>query len=222
MYIYSTGHPNFTLHHVLIRGGDAIWDYKLLKLYQLKGCALSWTSIRAAFPTEFLKISMQYVDRFSISCVSLLVWKIIWRSNFFRKIFSWVFLWRLMISMIGMVCSFKWSCGTDSCKFKTSDIYTHCALPRRLSKLEMLKRRGKGPPKKGQGKQAAKRKKNWCLVFLELDYLLNKKAVSLWNSCDNFPGYFPDLFLPKRRFEESMHLLLSYCPLALDVVENCD
>ncbi|XP_062161536.1 small ribosomal subunit protein mS33 [Alnus glutinosa] len=29
----------------------------------------------------------------------------------------------------------------------------------RLSKLEMLKRRGKGPPKKGQGKQAAKRKK---------------------------------------------------------------
>ncbi|KAM3762804.1 hypothetical protein ACB098_01G373500 [Castanea mollissima] len=30
----------------------------------------------------------------------------------------------------------------------------------RLSKLEMLKRRGKGPPKKGQGKQAAKRKKN--------------------------------------------------------------
>ncbi|KAE7996421.1 hypothetical protein FH972_001148 [Carpinus fangiana] len=29
----------------------------------------------------------------------------------------------------------------------------------RLSKLEMLKRRGKGPPKKGQGEQAAKRKK---------------------------------------------------------------
>ncbi|KAG5597439.1 hypothetical protein H5410_038671 [Solanum commersonii] len=27
----------------------------------------------------------------------------------------------------------------------------------RLSKLEMLKRRGKGPPKKGQGKQAKKR-----------------------------------------------------------------
>ena len=108
-----------------------------------------------------------------------------------------------MISTIGMVCSFKWSCGTDSCKFKTSDKYTHCALLRRLSKLEMLKRRGKGPPKKGQGKQAAKRKKNWCLlVFLELDYLLNKEAVSLWNS-----------------FEESSHLLLSYCPLALDVVE---
>ena len=55
-----------------------------------------------------------------------------------------------------------------------------------------------------------------------LDYLLNKKTVSLWNSCENFPGYFPDLFLPKRRFEESMHLLLSYCPLAQDVVENCD
>jgi hypothetical protein len=35
----------------------------------------------------------------------------------------------------------------------------YCFLPRRLSKLEMLKRRGKGPPKKGQGKQAAKRKK---------------------------------------------------------------
>ncbi|CAM8979236.1 unnamed protein product [Rhodiola kirilowii] len=28
----------------------------------------------------------------------------------------------------------------------------------RLSKLEMLKRRGKGPPKKGQGKRASKRK----------------------------------------------------------------
>ena len=156
---------------------------------------------------------MPYIDHFSI----------FWRSNFFKKIFSRVFLWRLMISTIGMVCSFKWSCGTDSCKFKTSDIYTHRAMPRRLSKLEMLKRRGKGPPKKGQGKQAAKRKKNWCLlVFLELDYLLNKKSVSLWNSCDNFPGYFLELFLPKRRFEESMHLLLSYCPLALDVVENCD
>ncbi|KAK9059986.1 hypothetical protein SSX86_020690 [Deinandra increscens subsp. villosa] len=30
----------------------------------------------------------------------------------------------------------------------------------RLSKLEMLKRRGKGPPKKGHGKRAAKRKKD--------------------------------------------------------------
>ncbi|CAN0911791.1 Mitochondrial 37S ribosomal protein S27 [Linum grandiflorum] len=30
----------------------------------------------------------------------------------------------------------------------------------RLSKLEMLKRRGKGPPKKGQGKGATKRNKN--------------------------------------------------------------
>ncbi|CAK9166375.1 unnamed protein product [Ilex paraguariensis] len=29
----------------------------------------------------------------------------------------------------------------------------------RLNKLEMLKRRGKGPPKKGQGKRAAKRNK---------------------------------------------------------------
>ncbi|KAK4754333.1 hypothetical protein SAY87_002437 [Trapa incisa] len=29
----------------------------------------------------------------------------------------------------------------------------------RLSKLEMLKRRGKGPPKKGQGKRASKRNK---------------------------------------------------------------
>ncbi|KAI7724980.1 hypothetical protein M8C21_009123 [Ambrosia artemisiifolia] len=29
----------------------------------------------------------------------------------------------------------------------------------RLSKLEMLKRRGKGPPKKGQGKKAQKRNK---------------------------------------------------------------
>ncbi|KAG5041970.1 hypothetical protein AAZX31_03G011900 [Glycine max] len=29
----------------------------------------------------------------------------------------------------------------------------------RLSKLEMLKRRGKGPPKKGQGRRAAKRNK---------------------------------------------------------------
>uniref|UniRef100_A0A5B7A9N6 Small ribosomal subunit protein mS33 n=2 Tax=Davidia involucrata TaxID=16924 RepID=A0A5B7A9N6_DAVIN len=29
----------------------------------------------------------------------------------------------------------------------------------RLSKLEMLKRRGKGPPKKGKGKRAAKRNK---------------------------------------------------------------
>ncbi|XP_062119658.1 uncharacterized protein LOC133834172 [Humulus lupulus] len=28
----------------------------------------------------------------------------------------------------------------------------------RLSRLEMLKRRGKGPPKKGQGKRASKRK----------------------------------------------------------------
>ncbi|GAB2282669.1 hypothetical protein Dimus_017206 [Dionaea muscipula] len=28
----------------------------------------------------------------------------------------------------------------------------------RLAKLEMLKRRGKGPPKKGQGKRASKRK----------------------------------------------------------------
>jgi small subunit ribosomal protein S33 len=28
-----------------------------------------------------------------------------------------------------------------------------------LSKLEMLKRRGKGPPKKGQGRRAAKRDK---------------------------------------------------------------
>lgn len=28
----------------------------------------------------------------------------------------------------------------------------------RLDKLEMLKRRGKGPPKKGQGKRASKRK----------------------------------------------------------------
>uniref|UniRef100_A0A7C8ZJ56 Small ribosomal subunit protein mS33 n=1 Tax=Opuntia streptacantha TaxID=393608 RepID=A0A7C8ZJ56_OPUST len=28
----------------------------------------------------------------------------------------------------------------------------------RLNKLEMLKRRGKGPPKKGQGKRASKRK----------------------------------------------------------------
>lgn len=31
---------------------------------------------------------------------------------------------------------------------------------RRLSKLEMLKRRGKGPPKKGHGKRAAKKNKN--------------------------------------------------------------
>ncbi|KAF5206464.1 37S ribosomal protein S27 [Thalictrum thalictroides] len=29
----------------------------------------------------------------------------------------------------------------------------------RLSKLEMLKRRGKGPPKKGQGRRAVKRNK---------------------------------------------------------------
>ncbi|KAK9118372.1 hypothetical protein Scep_016465 [Stephania cephalantha] len=29
----------------------------------------------------------------------------------------------------------------------------------RLSKLEMLKRRGKGPPKKGQGRRAMKRNK---------------------------------------------------------------
>ncbi|KAL5725517.1 hypothetical protein ACHQM5_008654 [Ranunculus cassubicifolius] len=29
----------------------------------------------------------------------------------------------------------------------------------RLSKLEMLKRRGKGPPKKGQGRRAVKRSK---------------------------------------------------------------
>ncbi|KAG0492942.1 hypothetical protein HPP92_006012 [Vanilla planifolia] len=29
----------------------------------------------------------------------------------------------------------------------------------RLAKLEMLKRRGKGPPKKGQGKRAVKRNK---------------------------------------------------------------
>lgn len=29
----------------------------------------------------------------------------------------------------------------------------------RLTKLEMLKRRGKGPPKKGQGRRAAKRNK---------------------------------------------------------------
>ncbi|KDO61808.1 hypothetical protein CISIN_1g044565mg, partial [Citrus sinensis] len=29
----------------------------------------------------------------------------------------------------------------------------------RLSKLEILKRRGKGPPKKGQGRRAAKRSK---------------------------------------------------------------
>ncbi|XP_028769195.1 28S ribosomal protein S33, mitochondrial [Neltuma alba] len=29
----------------------------------------------------------------------------------------------------------------------------------RLSRLEMLKRRGKGPPKKGQGRRAAKRNK---------------------------------------------------------------
>ncbi|KAK7292652.1 hypothetical protein RJT34_15503 [Clitoria ternatea] len=29
----------------------------------------------------------------------------------------------------------------------------------RLSKLEMLKRRGKGPPKKGQGRRASKRNK---------------------------------------------------------------
>ncbi|CAL9095083.1 unnamed protein product [Musa acuminata var. zebrina] len=29
----------------------------------------------------------------------------------------------------------------------------------RLAKLEMLKRRGKGPPKKGQGKRATKRNK---------------------------------------------------------------
>ncbi|KAM3005650.1 hypothetical protein FF2_035756 [Malus domestica] len=29
----------------------------------------------------------------------------------------------------------------------------------RLSKLEMLRRRGKGPPKKGQGRRAAKRNK---------------------------------------------------------------
>uniref|UniRef100_A0A9I9CEI3 Small ribosomal subunit protein mS33 n=3 Tax=Cucumis melo TaxID=3656 RepID=A0A9I9CEI3_CUCME len=32
----------------------------------------------------------------------------------------------------------------------------------RLSKLEMLKRRGKGPPKKGQGRRAAKRNKLWA------------------------------------------------------------
>jgi len=30
---------------------------------------------------------------------------------------------------------------------------------RRLAKLEMLKRRGKGPPKKGQGRRAVKRSK---------------------------------------------------------------
>ncbi|GJZ12029.1 hypothetical protein Tco_1415917, partial [Tanacetum coccineum] len=29
----------------------------------------------------------------------------------------------------------------------------------RLSKLEMLKRRGKGPPKKGHGKRASKKNK---------------------------------------------------------------
>jgi hypothetical protein len=37
----------------------------------------------------------------------------------------------------------------------------------------MLKRRGKGPPKKGQGKQAAKRKKKWyLLVLMELDRVI--------------------------------------------------
>ncbi|GKA02444.1 28S ribosomal protein S33, mitochondrial [Tanacetum coccineum] len=33
------------------------------------------------------------------------------------------------------------------------------SLYRRLSKLEMLKRRGKGPPKKGHGKRASKKNK---------------------------------------------------------------
>nr|GEX63760.1 28S ribosomal protein S33, mitochondrial [Tanacetum cinerariifolium] len=32
-------------------------------------------------------------------------------------------------------------------------------LSKRLSKLEMLKRRGKGPPKKGHGKRASKKNK---------------------------------------------------------------
>ncbi|KAK9106887.1 hypothetical protein Syun_022898 [Stephania yunnanensis] len=35
----------------------------------------------------------------------------------------------------------------------------------RLSKLEMLKRRGKGPPKKGQGRRAVKRITNSKLSF---------------------------------------------------------
>jgi hypothetical protein len=41
-------------------------------------------------------------------------------------------------------------------------IYLMGGIPlfhRRLSKLEMLKRRGKGPPKKGQGRRAVKRSK---------------------------------------------------------------
>lgn len=38
-------------------------------------------------------------------------------------------------------------------------LHLFLVLCRRLSKLEMLKRRGKGPPKKGQGRRAAKRNK---------------------------------------------------------------
>lgn len=82
--------------------------------------------------------------------------------------------------------------------------------------------------------------------------ILNEKAFSMWNSFDNFkkfdvsdliawdftipfrlwliciahilcpPGLCPDLFLPESRFEESMHYLLSYSPLALDVLINCE
>lgn len=48
-------------------------------------------------------------------------------------------------------------------------VWTNCTitLGRRLSKLEMLKRRGKGPPKKGQGRRAAKRNKQREIILLK-------------------------------------------------------
>lgn len=60
--------------------------------------------------------------------------------------------------------------SSDRCSF-------HCHNSRRLAKLEMLKRRGKGPPKKGKGKRASKRK--WVIncLWCHLGFLMLKISL---------------------------------------------
>ncbi|CAI9111701.1 OLC1v1011990C1 [Oldenlandia corymbosa var. corymbosa] len=65
-----------------------------------------------------------------------------------------VFIIVIIERLIYQQCFFLLTCFVVIRFFTSASI-----LGRRLSKLEMLKRRGKGPPKKGQGKKAAKRNK---------------------------------------------------------------
>ncbi|KAL8151550.1 hypothetical protein V2J09_021358 [Rumex salicifolius] len=56
----------------------------------------------------------------------------------------------------------------------------------RLTKLEMLKRRGKGPPKKGQGKRASKRN---CMAIVANSEVLSNSNCHPWTSVQDAKGY---------------------------------